>query len=131
MRDISRLNAVLRRAFVALAVVALAVLVLVPPGYMVGGGTASGPVRIVICTGHGPVTAAVDLGKSAPRNGGKAGAPCAFATHGACAAPIPAPPNVAAAWSATPASVVAQASQVSFGRGLAAPPPARGPPVRL
>src|ERR1700752_755426 len=49
-----------RTAFVALAALALAMLALVPPGYMIAGGANASPPRIVICTGPGPVLAAVD-----------------------------------------------------------------------
>jgi hypothetical protein len=118
-----------RGPFLALAAVAVAVLVIVPPGYMVGAGKTSGPPRIVICTGHGPVTAAIDLG-SAPAKPTKAGGPCAFAAH-AGAAPIPSPAILPGRWKPAAIAHAILVSQVTIGRGLAAPPPARGPPALL
>ena len=119
-----------RTAFVALAALALAMLTLVPPGYMIAGGANASPTRIVICTGHGPVLTAVDLGKTAPTKSRKAGGPCAFAAH-VSAAPLSAQPVTAAAWPLSLASSAPLASQVAIGRGLAAPPPARAPPIAL
>ena len=114
----------------AFAALALAVLVLIPPGYMIGGGKSSGPTRIVICTGHGPVATIVDLGRSAPAKRGKPGAPCAFAAHAGWA-PIPAPAVLVATWKPVSGRAPILTSQVSIGWGLAAPPPARGPPALL
>jgi hypothetical protein len=109
------------------ALVALALLVLVPPGFMVAS---DGPARITICTGHGAVESSLDLsGKSAPANHGKADAPCAFAGHAAPLARAPAAPIVTAAWTLVRASAALPASQIAPGRGLAAPPPATGPPA--
>ena len=118
-----------REAFLTLALVALAMQVLVPPGYMVGGHD-GGPARIVICTGHGPVEAAVDLGgKSTPPRGKSSDAPCAFAGHAAPVNLAPAGPAIAVAWIPLEAVRATPADQVSIGRGLAAPPPARAPPL--
>jgi hypothetical protein len=117
-------------ALAALAFIALVVLVLVPPGYMVGGADQSGPVRIVICTGHGPVEAAVDLGKTPPTKNGKASTPCSISAH-ASAAPISVPPSIAAAWPLETALITFPGSRSFIGRGLAAPPPARAPPISL
>jgi hypothetical protein len=122
--------AISRGALGVLAFVALAVLVLVPPGYMVSGKP-DGPARIVICTGHGPVEAAVDLGKAPPARGGKADKPCAFAAHAGSAAQILKSATLGVAWSAPAGHHPILASQVSVGLGLAAPPPARAPPTLL
>jgi hypothetical protein len=109
------------------ALVALALLVVVPPGFMVAG---DGPARITICTGHGAVESSLDLsGKGAPAKRGKADSPCAFAGHAAPLAQAPAAPAVTAAWTFARASNALPASQIAPGRGLAAPPPATGPPV--
>lgn len=118
-----------RVAFGALAFAALVMLVAVPPGYMVSGGAKAATVHIVICTSHGPVNAAIDLGKL-PAKSGKTGGGCAFAAH-AGASPLPVPPIVGAHGWRDPARLLPVVSQVSVGRGLAAPPPPRGPPVRL
>jgi hypothetical protein len=118
-----------REVFLSLALVALTMQVLVPPGYMVGGHD-GGPARIVICTGHGPVEAAVDLGgKSTPSHGKSSDAPCAFAAHAAPANLAPADPAIAIAWTPLETVRATPSDQVTIGRGLAAPPPARGPPL--
>jgi len=118
-----------REAFALLAFVALALGVVVPPGFMIGG-QGDGPAHIVICTGHGAVEAALDLGgKGAPANGKKSDGPCAFAGHAAPLTPASAAPAISVAWMAVEAPQILPASQVAIGRGLAAPPPARAPPV--
>ena len=114
-----------RELFVAFSLVALALQVVVPPGFMVGGD--DGRARIVICTGHGPVNAAIDLGH-APNNG-KRVAPCGFAGHGALMGPGRAAQILAMAWAPRPVDPATPADQVSIGAGLAAPPPARAPPI--
>ena len=125
---------------VVLAFLALAMKVLVPPGYMAASGPADGPpFALVLCTAQGPVPAAAlpaavqtdalgdtsgDESKDNPPH-----SPCVFAGHAAGAVGPDqltvqsvrfagyAPPAVAVQPIATP------------GRGLTAPPlPARGPP---
>jgi hypothetical protein len=113
-----------------LAMLALAVQVVVPPGFMVGGQD-NGPTRIVICTVHGPVSAAVDLGKEAPSRGKKLDAPCAFAGHAAPANLAPGAPSAMVAQAPLETFRPTPPDQVSVGRGLAPPPPARAPPVLL
>ena len=120
----------LREVIFPLALLALGLQLLVPPGYMVGGHD-GGPTRIVICTGHGPVNAAIDLGNLAPARGKKSDAPCAFAGHAAPANLGPAGPALAVAWKGFELVHAIPPDQVYVGRGLAAPPPARGPPVFL
>lgn len=114
-----------------LALLALALQIAIPPGYMVGGG-ADGPARIVICTTHGPVNAAIDLGgPKAPAHGKSSPMPCIFAGHAAPANLASMTPAVAVPW-ARPASVdLLAARRIFVGRGLAAPPPARAPPAFL
>jgi len=118
----------LREVIFPLALLAFGLQLLVPPGYMVGGQD-GGPTRIVICTGHGPVNAAIDLGKPAPARGMKTDTPCAFAGHAAPASLGPAGPALAIAWKGFEAVQAIPRDQVCVGRGLVAPPPARGPPV--
>jgi len=131
MRTGNRWGGFGRGAFALLACLAVALIVAIPPGFMVGGG-GEGPARIVICTGHGAVEAAVDLaGKGAPAHRGKAEATCVFAGHAAPLTPTPVAPAIAIAWILTVAPRAIPASQVAVGRGLAAPPPARGPPTSL
>jgi hypothetical protein len=50
-----------REAFLVLSAMALALMLLAPPGFMVGGG-GEGPARIVIRTGHGAVRHHADRG---------------------------------------------------------------------
>jgi hypothetical protein len=112
-----------------LAALALAVQIVVPPGFMISGG-GDGPARIVICTGHGPIEAVADLGGSkAPAPGKKSQAPCAFAGHAAPPNLASTGPAVAVAWAELRPPQVRPAKKVSVGRRLAAPPPARGPPL--
>ncbi|HEY7900390.1 MAG TPA: hypothetical protein VIC25_04320 [Caulobacteraceae bacterium] len=112
-----------------LAVLALALTVLVPPGFMVGGGD-TGEVRLVICTGHGAITSALDLGgHGAPRRNAPSHGPCIFAGHGAPARIVAPTPLRAIVWTPAAAPIGARPVQVRIGHGLAAPPPARGPPA--
>lgn len=124
---LTRHSPLARRAFLALAALAVALKVLLPPGFMMAGEGADFP--LVICTGAGTEIVPQDGAPAEPA--GKPGhdAPCAFAGHGAGAAP----PSLAA-----PAAVVfvrheppapTALTSLAPGRGLAAPPmPARGPP---
>jgi hypothetical protein len=114
-----------------LAILALAVQVIVPPGYMVGGAV-DGPARVVICTGHGPVDAAIDLGSpKAPARGKASPMSCVFAGHAAGASLAPLTPAVAVPWARFTSADGPSVSRVFVGRGLAAPPPARAPPASL
>ena len=116
------------RALAALALIALAVQVLVPPGFMLSGASAD-RVQVVICTGHGPLQAADPGGARAPAQKGKAGQPCAFAGRGVLLGPALAGTAAATliAWPVEPPQV--RPRVVFVGRGLAAPPPARAPPI--
>jgi hypothetical protein len=120
-----------RSAVLALAMLALLLKVLMPPGFMLadpGHGT-----LIALCTGHGTLTFAPDdHGKSKAPVQKKADAPC----MGAGNVSPPSPSGVAA-----PAKAVIYAPQdaprapsldLLPGRGLAAPPPpSQGPPSLL
>jgi hypothetical protein len=116
-----------------LALVALAVGVMSPPGFMVAAG-GSGPA-IVICTGHGPAFA--PGGSSSPGGAdhgrGKAthdGA-CPFAGHGLASTRPPLGIIAKVAFAPSPATLEPRAD-VAPGRGLAAPPPpSQGPPVLI
>ncbi len=114
-----------------LAAIALVLQVMVPSGFMLSA-PAGQSLQVVVCTGHGPLQAVLDLGKSkAPAPKDKSAAPCVFAGHGAAATSPLAPTSTQIAW--VPAAIAAPrlADQVTVGRGLAAPPPARGPPPPL
>jgi hypothetical protein len=112
-----------------MALVALALKVLVPPGFMAAApGSGFG---LMICTGHGP--AMVGGHDPAKPAGPSHEAPCAFAGHAATAAvaaPLPAGLVEFVAYAA--AVPTALPRDLAPGRGLAAPPlPARGPPILL
>jgi hypothetical protein len=119
------------RPGVLFALLALALNVIVPAGFMVGQGPAG--ASIVICTGHGPQT----LTRHADGLGHTPGHPpphhnaCPFAGHGVVAGPG----FVAiVARQSLPLSVAGPTTVADMlpGRGLAAPPPpSRGPPSRL
>ncbi|MFM2098973.1 MAG: hypothetical protein RLZZ366_512 [Pseudomonadota bacterium] len=117
----------------ALVVLALAMRVIVPAGWM--PSAMSGHATFTLCTGTGMVEAWVDEGgkirKSLPGKGKATGEPCAFAGAGgvyittALAAASPMPLFAAAL-------LVIDATQVAVGQGLAAPPPpSTGPPARI
>jgi hypothetical protein len=118
---------------------AVALKVLVPAGFMVGASSSSSTsFPLVLCTDHGAV--AVDSGDLGHRAGKKTpaekpahDAPCAFAGHAAAVSPPDPHPVEAVTFVSAP---VAQLSplprDLAPGRGLAAPPlPARGPPILL
>jgi hypothetical protein len=113
---------------VLLALLALAMNVLSPPGFMTAPGR-GGPT-IVICTGRAPAAHPGPVGEAGHRSGrhGDAGGECAFAGHGLAASPPPSTPIGVVAFAASPAEPLARAD-LAPGRGLAAPPPpSRGPP---
>ena len=116
------------RAITALAFLALAFAILVPPGFMPTSDASGHGLAIVICTGHGPLIAP---GNGAPDKKGAAhhDNSCAFAGHGV----LDAPPILAVQ---TLSHVRAGGldsrpggRDLTPGRGLAAPPPpSQGPP---
>ncbi len=120
----------------ALAILALAIQVLIPPGFMIDGGAGRPGDEagfLVICTGHGPISALLDTGSpKTPAHKGKAGASCPFAGHAGAAPLVHGGPAIAAAWRPAEAADPGMSDQIAVGRGLAAPPPpARGPPLAL
>ena len=116
-----------RRLFVALSVLALMVQVLVPPGFMVSAGPSH---AMVICTGHGPMTASLDdHGRPAKSPKDKSDHGCPFARHGGT--PLSLSPQsverVVVVW--RPEGTRGPVADLAPGRGLAAPPPpSQGPP---
>jgi hypothetical protein len=123
-----RLNRMGEGLAACLAIAALFLQCLVPPGFMVGQ-TAGGPA-IVVCTGHGPL-------QIKSETSGKPGKPsksadlgiCVFAGHGGVA-PTPVlsiPLSTRLAVAAEPAVA---SPDLLPGRGLAAPPPpSQAPPA--
>jgi hypothetical protein len=119
-----------RGLFLTLCALALAMQVFVPPGFMVGGAPGKG--HIVICTGHGPMQSMADLrGGPAPDHGKKSNPICPFAGHAPPLNLNTPGPLLAVAWTFVSIPRGARRDQIVIGRRLAAPPPARGPPVSL
>ncbi|MBA4792888.1 MAG: hypothetical protein H2041_04405 [Phenylobacterium sp.] len=126
-----------RGALAVLAFLALAMKVIVPPGYMAAPARAEGPpFALVLCTAQGPVPAAAlpsaaqDETPHEPADAdGARHNPCVFAGHASGAEGpelLSVGPAVFADYVAPALAVV---PAVAPGRGLAAPPlPARGPP---
>lgn len=124
-----------RPVLMTLACLAIALRILIPPGFMAAPPTNDLPFPIVLCTAQGAIT--VGAGQTIPGHGGDA--PGA-ADNGHClfaGAAVTAPPPQPVVFE-QPAPLHGQAplarSAVSLapGRGLAAPPPpARGPPDLL
>jgi len=115
----------LRLGLAVLALLAVALRVLIPSGFMVAQSRAGFP--LVICTGHGPL----DLsGKTDPLHGktSTTDAPCAFSGHA-----VTTPPAAFVVGAAVGLVYLAPAidrrGDLVPGRGLAAPPPpSQGPP---
>jgi hypothetical protein len=126
----ARFSSFARQALAAFALLALALKVLAPPGYMLAAG-ALGGVKVVLCTADGAVE--MTLGGEEPHeNKAKAEHPCVFAVS---AAPFTPTPGV---WIRAPAAPFAlaraptKARDLAPGRGLAAPPPpATAPPILI
>ena len=120
-----------RRASAAIvALLALAVRLAAPTGWMLAPSDGHGAPRLVICTGHGPA----ELGghPSAPSHTPARSIehPCVFAGAASPTAPqAPAVPIAAPTLMAVDVPVTAFRDQRP-GRGLAAPPPpSHGPPT--
>jgi len=115
----------LRLGLAVLALLAVALKVLIPSGFMVA--QTSGGFPLVICTGHGPL----DLsGAGDPLHGKKSSneAPCAFSGH-AATTPPPSLLITAATGLFYLAPAIDRRGDLVPGRGLAAPPPpSQGPP---
>jgi hypothetical protein len=118
-------SSALRGVLLTLAVMALVMRVAIPQGFMTTP-SAQGGLELVICTGHGPLKS----DPSAPAEKSKPDSACAFAGHGAGAAPGPSPLIEAAAFPVVRAQPRAIPADLAPGRGLAAPPPpSLGPPL--
>ncbi|MBC6983277.1 hypothetical protein H8B08_16145 [Caulobacter sp. 17J80-11] len=119
-----------------LAAVAIALKVLVPPGFMLATDARSDVVPIVLCTAYGAKVVHIDADQAPPSDddhGGKTphDAACAFTGHAASPlTPVAAP--FAYAGVALPAHRFDAPSAPAPGRGLAAPPPpSQAPPFRI
>jgi hypothetical protein len=136
-RSVSHRWTLARAVFLTFAVLALAVKVMIPAGYMAApSANSSMPFALVLCTAQGAKVVepgeVLDQDHKAPADNARHDSPCAFAGHGA-AALAPNSFTVATVTFATymPLTPV-RVTYLAPGRGLAAPPlPARGPPSQL
>ena len=112
------------------ALLALVFLALVPPGYMLASERGTTPV-LSICTGHGPLSLGGPGDRQAPPSKQKTSGPCVFAGHGASPILAASAPPISIGWSLSAAAGPTAHLRVFVGRGLAAPPPERGPPSVL
>lgn len=120
-----------RGVVLTLALLALALKVAIPPGYMVGTASNSLPFAIVICTAQGAV--AVEPGGSHEQGeASKHDAPCVFAGHGLGAGPPEPTSHLLRPSLAYYPIAPTPSCEAAPGRGLCAPPPpARGPPLSI
>lgn len=114
------------RGLMSLALLALWLKVMLPPGFMPATDTSA---LLVICTGHGPLVATG--GKAAPPS--RADKLCAFADHAVSPPGPPAAPELLPPRSVFLANLDAPMRRMpARGRRLAAPPPpAQAPPEHL
>ena len=124
----------LRSLLLTLAVLAVALRVLIPTGFMVRSD-AEGGFPLIICTGQGEVIVkpgALGGQQEAPSDGEQHDSPCAFAGQGVAAA-LPQFADVRpVVFSAFTPRAPRLHRDLAPGRGLAAPPlPARGPPLTI
>jgi len=113
-----------------LAVLALALKVAVPTGFMVEARADAAPA-IVLCTAQGAVTIKAPAGHHAPDAPAQTNhdTPCAFAGHGAAFVAAEPLTVTAVEFAAYAPFAPVPAVEAVPGRGLSAPPlPARGPP---
>jgi hypothetical protein len=122
----------------AFAVIAMAIRAAVPVGFMLNADQGRW-ITVTLCSGSGPMQMALNLDTGEHREGGEPSeedpgngvhhAPCVFAAA-ATAAPPPLVDVVVPQFALGTQPAPAFPSQVSVGRGLAAPPPwATGPPA--
>ena len=118
-----------RGVFMTLAILALALKILVPQGFMVADRGALFP--LVICTGHGPMLVLPEGHDPSKTPEKKSDAPCAFA--GSVTPPTPSLVAAIAEPYALPALRIAaiRSNDTAPGRGLAAPPPPSHAPPSL
>ena len=120
------------RVLLALAIVALALKIMFPPGFMPGSSLAQ---PITICSGQEPgmVNMMMDDGHHQPSNGPHQSNdhPCAFAGHGAPPLTPDLRPVEIGAIAAVAAALTVGMAAVTPGRGMAAPPPPSHAPPAL
>ncbi|MDP2213747.1 DUF2946 family protein [Phenylobacterium sp.] len=116
-----------------LAVVAIGLKILIPPGYMAAPAKADGPAfTLMLCTPQGMIEMAASDLPGAPSPSEDEGArhsPCVFAGHAAASVTPDLPTILPIVFETAALRLAAAPGHVTPGRGLAAPPPpARGPP---
>ncbi|AVG21577.1 hypothetical protein EIB18_18515 [Caulobacter vibrioides] len=139
-RPTSTARLLARDAFLALALLAVVLKVMIPAGFMPSAESRNGlPFALVLCTGDGAKV--VQPGDTLDARHGdkgdqsdKAGhdVPCPFAAQGAAAPPPTVVATIAIDLVAYAAPAIPPARTLAPGRGLAAPPPPpTGPPLVL
>ncbi|AAK25461.1 DUF2946 family protein [Caulobacter vibrioides] len=139
-RPTSNARLLARDAFLALALLAVVLKVMIPAGFMPSAESRNGlPFALVLCTGDGAKV--VQPGDTLDARHGEKGdqsdkaghdVPCPFAAQGAAAPPPTVVATIAIDLVAYAAPVIPPARTLAPGRGLAAPPPpATGPPLVL
>lgn len=122
----------MRHVWLTMATLAIALKIIIPPGFMAGPPTGDLPFALVLCTAQGAMIATDADDHDTDKAPASADAPCLFA--GLAAAP---PPPILTdagaiefvAYDFRPQAV---APGLAPGRGRPAPPlPARGPPTQL
>ena len=121
----------MRHVWLTMATLAIALKIIIPPGFMAGPPTSDLPFALVLCTAQGAMIAAGSGDHDTDQTPASADAPCLFA--GLAAAPPPVLTDAGAiefvAYDFRPQTV---APDLTPGRGRPAPPlPARGPPTQL
>ena len=126
-----------RHVFMTLATLAVALKIIIPPGFMAGAPTNDLPFALVLCTDQGTMVVPPGEALAGHETPDKAPAethdsPCVFAGH-AVGAPPPNPIEAGiVAFVAYDDRPQASVAHLAPGRGLAGPPlPARGPPALL
>jgi hypothetical protein len=121
-----------------LATFAIALKILIPPGFMTGVPTNDTPFALVLCTGQGAMV--VHPGDALPGRGDHDSAPagsshdspCVFSGHALGAPPPSLVDAVVVEFVAYAYRPQAAVTDLAPGRGLTGPPlPARGPPALL
>ncbi len=126
----------MRHVWLTMATLAIALKIIIPPGFMAGPPTSDLPFALVLCTAQGAMIASdSDAALQHGDQDGKpasADAPCLFAGLAAAAPPPVLTDAGAIAFVAYDFKPQAAAPDLAPGRGRPAPPlPARGPPTQL
>jgi hypothetical protein len=122
----------MRHVWLTMATLAIALKIIIPPGFMAGPPTSDLPFALVLCTAQGAVIAGGTGDHDGDAAPASADAPCLFAALTATAAPPTLTDAGAVQFVAYGFKPQTAAPAVAPGRGSPAPPlPARGPPTQL